>query len=57
MINVLAEDDFIKEDHCIRVSGVIDDMSLMITNKDVENNGREKNHLSWYFTITMSTNV
>ena len=39
--NVLFE-DFINEDHCIRVLGLIDDISLIIK-KDIENIGREIN--------------
>ena len=45
MINVSVQDDFLYEDHCIRVLSVIDDVSLMIINKIVKYIGEEKCNL------------
>ena len=42
--NVSSESDFIYEDNRIRVLGVIDDISLMVKNNDVEIKGQETNN-------------
>ena len=43
MLDVLSENDFLGDDHRFRLLGVIDDTSLMIVNKIVETNDRERN--------------
>ena len=45
MFDLLAEDDYINEDHCIRVFGVIDHVSLMVVNNDVKSIGLEIKNL------------
>ena len=42
MNTVLAEGNFLNEDHCLRLLAVIDFMSLMILNNDVKNLCQEK---------------
>ena len=53
-INVLSKCDFIREDNVIRVLSFMEDISLLVLERNIENLVQEIDNESWFFTILLS---